>query len=258
MLQQRRGESLSSSFAAGPPSCPLLPGTSAVHDSGSGRHSHQALHVRLQAPYRKASPPSPACSVADSSTPAIERRPPQALHVRLQAPHRKASPPSPACLLQTHPLRLSRGVPGKPCMSIADSSTPAIERRPRQALHVCCRLIHSGYREASPPSPACLLQTVSVLRSCTLGPYVPLRRTPSESVSAIGHAGLRCRDAFSEPPCLQSDMQGLGAGTPSLSLRAGNWTQGLGAGTQSLSRCQSKTPPEFSGALMLLCYRLSD
>ena len=34
----------------------------------------------------------------------------------------------------------------------------------------------------------------SVLRLCTLQPYVPLRRGPSESGSAIRHIGLRRRN----------------------------------------------------------------
>ena len=170
---------------------PLTLGTSAVHGAGSRRRPRQALHVccrLIHSGYRKASPPCPACSVADSSTPATERHSRQALHVRLQAPIERRPRQALHVRLQTHPLWLSRDVPAKPCMSVADCSES------------------------------------SVLRSCTLGPYVPLRRTPSESVSAIGHAGLRRRDAFPEPPCLQSDMPGLGAGTPSLSLRVCNQT----------------------------------
>ena len=114
--------------------------------------------------------------------------------------YRKASPPSLHARLQTN-RNLQEGVPDKPCMSVADCSES------------------------------------SVLRSCTLGPYVPLRRTPSESGSAIrhaelrrrdafpfpsgsatGHAELRRRDAFPFPGGSATGHKGPGAGTPSPSL----------------------------------------
>ena len=178
----------SPTFAIASPTSPACP-VADILTPAIGKRPRQAQHVRLQThplrpskgvptmpgvsvadPHRKAFPPSPACSVADSSTPAIERRPRQARRVCCRLIHsgyRETSPASPACLLQTHPLWLSRGVPTKPCMSVADSSTLAIERRPHQALHV---RLQAPYRKASPTSPACLLQTVVSRRY--LGPVL--------------------------------------------------------------------------------------
>ena len=53
----------------------------------------------------------------------------------------------------------------------------------------------------------------SVLRARTLSPYVPLRRTPSESVSA-------------------TDIQGLGAGTHSVTCVSATGHTGLRCGVQ--------------------------
>ena len=106
--------------------------------------------------------------------------------------------------------------PDKPCVSVADIwsvnwnaplTSPvcllqtygvSFGRRPRQALHVCCRHMECQL-ECAPDKPCVSVADCSessVLRSCILGPYVPLRRTPSESVSAIRHTGLRRRGDF--------------------------------------------------------------
>ena len=44
----------------------------------------------------------------------------------------------------------------------------------------------------------CRLYPASVLRSCIVGPYVPLREIPSESASAIRYAGLKAKEHNSE------------------------------------------------------------
>ena len=53
----------------------------------------------------------------------------------------------------------------------------------------------------SPARPICLIadcSEASVLRLRSLQPYVPLRRTPSESASAIRHVGLKVKEHNSE------------------------------------------------------------
>ena len=108
---------------------------------------------------------------------------------------RKACTTSPACLIADTVCVVPQGVPVKACMSVADT--------------VC--FVPQGV-----PAKACMsvadCSESSVLRSCTLGPYVPLRRTPSESVSAIRHAGLWRRDA-APASGLQPDTLSFGAGT---------------------------------------------
>ena len=65
----------------------------------------------------------------------------------------------------------------------------------------------------------------SVLGTRTLSPYVPLRRTPSESVSATGHTGLW---PGTHPPWLQPDTLGSGAGTPPRVCNRAHWALAQG------------------------------
>ena len=165
-------------------------------------------------------PAKPACPVADEPELA-GRRPRQACvpGCRRIGTCRKASPPSLHARLQTN-RNLQEGVPAKPCM-------PGCRRigtcRKASPPSLCARLQTNRNLQEGVPAKPCVsvadCSESSVLRSCTLGPYVPLRRTPSESGSAIRHVGLRRRDASPEPAGLQPDTQGFGAGTPSLGRR---------------------------------------
>ena len=97
-------------------------------------------------------------------------------------------------------------IPDKTCVSVADC---------RESASVIGHTVHRP--QEGIPGRTCVsvadCSEASVLRPCPIGPYVPLRRGSSDSVSVIRHTGRRPLDY--PPSRLQPHVHIVGRRKPS-------------------------------------------
>ena len=156
----------------------------------------------------------------------------------------------PVCLLQTVALTAEDRRPGETGVPLADCRPYGGGPQTRQDRCTSCRLSPLRRRTADPARPVCLLQTVgesSVLRPRTLRPYVPLRCSPSGSVSARDTPASGRRNAVrAMETCLQEIHRPQAAG-----LRSPNPTC-----LQEIHRPQAAglRSPQWKFFLSLFCH----